>query len=276
MDYLKGLSLGKEVEYVAAYSPDLLQPIPRLQTRDNLGIDNRQLPFYGGDYWNAYEVSWLNAKGLPQVASAVFYFSCESEAIIESKSFKLYLNSFNQTRFDSKRQVESLMQHDLAKASGCEVKVELLSPQEWRFDVNNPWQQAFCIDGLDISVDQYQADKSLLQPADEGLPVVEQLQSHLLRSLCPVTGQPDWGTLFIAYRGQCINREGLLRYIVSYREHQEFHEQCVERIFTELMDVYQLDELTVYARYVRRGGLDINPYRSTLAELPVNTRVFRQ
>jgi 7-cyano-7-deazaguanine reductase len=273
--YLDGLSLGKDVTYVATYSADLLQPIPRQQTRDNLQINNQQLPFNGGDYWNAYEISWLNSKGLPQVVCGVFYFPCDSAAIIESKSFKLYLNAFNQSKFESKRQVTEIMQRDLSTYAGAEVTVELLGPSEWQFSDASPSVAAINIDQQDIEIDCYQADQSLLVEDSEER-VSESLQSNLLRSLCPVTGQPDWACLMIKYQGQKINHEGLLRYIVSFREHQEFHEQCVERIYTDLQATYQLSELTVYARYVRRGGLDINPYRSSADTLPLNTRSFRQ
>ncbi|WP_019530325.1 NADPH-dependent 7-cyano-7-deazaguanine reductase QueF [Dasania marina] len=279
MKFEEGLSLGAEVEYVSDYSPQLLFPISRQQTRENLGIDNNRLPFKGEDIWNAYELSWLNPKGLPQVGVAACYFPCDSVAIIESKSFKLYLNSFNQSTFTSLQQVQACMAEDLSKACGGEVRVELLSPQQWHFSQADPYPDPalawVTIDQQDISTSAYHTDKSLLI-AGTGEQVEEHLQSHLLRSLCPVTGQPDWGSLQISYRGQQINHQGLLRYIVSFREHQEFHEQCVERIFTDLMASYLLDELSVYARYVRRGGLDINPYRSTADKPIANTRLFRQ
>ena len=275
MNYLDGLSLGKEVEYTGHYSPQLLQPIPRLQTRNNLGINPEQLPFSGGDFWNAYEISWLNPKGLPQVACAVFYLPCDSLSIIESKSFKLYLNSFNQTCFASAQVVQAHLAEDISRAAGAEVQVQLSTPQQWPQSFCEDWQDALLIDEQDIEVSTYNTDASVLQSAGDQ-PVSEKLQSHLLRSLCPVTGQPDWGSVLIEYVGEPICHEGLLRYIVSFREHQEFHEQCVERIFTDLMAMFDLQQLTVYARYVRRGGLDINPYRSTADNPPINTRLFRQ
>ncbi|MCR8924296.1 NADPH-dependent 7-cyano-7-deazaguanine reductase QueF [Dasania sp. GY-MA-18] len=275
MKFEEGISLGAEVEYISEYSPDLLFPIARQQTRDNLGISNETLPFKGEDIWNAYELSWLNPKGLPQVAVAAFYFPCDSVAIIESKSFKLYLNSFNQTIFTSVLDVQQRLVADLSKACGGGVKVQLTTPDQWRFEQLAGEPEWLTIDQQDISTNIYNTDSSLLIVDSEQV-VTEQLQSHLLRSLCPVTGQPDWGCLQISYSGQQINHQGLLRYIVSYREHQEFHEQCVERIFVDLMATYQLDELTVYARYVRRGGLDINPYRSTADKPLANTRFFRQ
>ena len=276
MEYLDGLSLGKEVEYSAEYSPELLQPIPRLLTRENLGIDPVTLPFNGGDFWNAYELSWLNPKGLPQVACAVFYLPCDSEAIIESKSFKLYLNSYNQTVFESIDAVKARLSADLSQAAGGVVKVELQMPQDWPQQFSDDWQDAQLLDQQDITINSYSTDASVLLAAGGEKPVKERLQSHLLRSLCPVTGQPDWGSVLIEYSGQPISHEGLLRYIVSFREHQEFHEQCVERIFIDLMAKFDLEQLTVYARYVRRGGLDINPYRSTADITPLNTRLFRQ
>lgn len=274
MSYLDGLALGKDVIYHSQYDADVLCPISRLGTRENLGINSDNLPFKGVDIWNAYEVSWLNLKGLPQVASAVFSFPCDSDAIIESKSFKLYLNTFNLSRFADIQAVRALMMRDLSVRVNAPVSVELYEPQAWHFE-NTARDQGLCIDQQDIAIDEYNPNASLLSLESDGI-VEETLISHLLRSLCPVTGQPDWGSVSIHYKGSRLCHAGLLRYIVSYREHQEFHEQCVERIFTDLTRLFDFESLTVFARYVRRGGLDINPYRSTVEADWVNTRWYRQ
>lgn len=273
VESMDGLSLGQDTEYADQYSPALLFPIPRETTREALGLDEQNLPFKGCDIWNAYEVSWLNARGLPQVACAEFSFPCDSHAIIESKSFKLYLNSFNQSVFDSWEQVSSLMAADLAKASGADVAVRFYRADQALADaIGAP--EAECLDELDVAIEQYDPEPSLLSSA--GQPEKVLLVSHLLRSLCPVTGQPDWGSVYIEYAGPAIDREGLLRYIVGYRRHQEFHEQCVERIYRDITAQCAPDTLSVYARYVRRGGLDINPFRSSERDLVPNWRLFRQ
>ena len=266
--------LGKSVDYVDSYSPQLLCSIDRRLSRNKLGIAEGELPFVGVDIWNAYELSWLNHKGKPEVALAEFRFCCESEAIIESKSFKLYLNSLNQVRFDHSDQLRETLLKDLAEKAQGDVDLCLYSVEDdAAFAISK--LQGDCLDDLDISIDSYQPDPELLS-IDHSTKVDEQLYSHLLRSLCPVTGQPDWGSIVIEYRGAKVNREGLLKYLVGYRQHQEFHEQCVERIFTDFMTCCGPDHLSVYARYVRRGGLDINPFRSTRGTEIVNARLLRQ
>lgn len=264
--------LGKDVDYVDQYAPDLLFAIARKTSRDTLAIDKAKLPFQGVDIWNAYELSWLNAKGKPQVACAEFSIPCDSPHIIESKSFKLYLNSFNQTHFDDWLQVAAALEKDLSACAGASVSVLLRKVTDPALAVVA--LPGDCLDEIDIEVEHYEAAPALLSAS--GGVVEEQLTSHLLRSLCPVTGQPDWGSLSIQYRGAKIDREGLLAYIIGYRQHQEYHEQCVERIFTDIMRQCAPQQLSVYARYVRRGGLDINPYRSTSGQVPKNTRLFRQ
>lgn len=265
--------LGKESEYPSTYAPDLLFPIPRSDARVGLSI-GEVLPFYGADNWTAFEVSWLNGKGKPAVAVAEIMVPCESPYIIESKSLKLYLNSLNQTKYNSKQSVEDVIQCDLSGCAQSKVTVELHSvhtPMTW---VNED-ETYFCIDDLDIEITQYRPEANLLE-VNTQQQITEKLSSHLLKSNCPVTGQPDWASLFIDYSGPQIDRAGLLRYLISYREHMGFHEQCVEKIFMDIMRHCEPDRVTVNARYLRRGGLDINPVRSTEKEFPIIRRQLRQ
>lgn len=267
--------LGKPTEYRADYAPELLYPIPRQLKRDELGIAGEALPFVGEDIWNAYEVSWLNPKGKPVVALACFRVPADSPNLVESKSFKLYLNSFNQTIFADAAAVEKTLVGDLSAAAGAPVgtKIEVL---DGRPQVSVGYPSGVLLDDLDIACDCYQPAPELLATVD-GPKVEETLYSHLLKSNCLVTGQPDWAMLVVRYRGWPIDRAGLLRYIVSFRGHNEFHEQCVERIFCDISRRCAPDALAVYARYTRRGGLDINPFRSS-GEFPApdNTREVRQ
>ncbi len=273
-DNFDKLPLGKSVQYQSSYDPALLCPIPRQLARDKLGIDCQPLPFKGGDIWNAYELSWLNTRGLPQVAYGEFIFPCDSPSIVESKSFKLYLNSINQKRFDDVDALKGVLQVDLSACVEAPVGISLLLPNDW------PSQQLAqlsgdCLDGIDIAIDHYEPDPQLLVVMQGGI-VSEQLHSHLLRSLCPVTGQPDWASIVIEYRGHPIERAGLLKYLVGYRQHQEFHEQCVERIFRDLSQRCRPQQLSVYARFLRRGGIDINPLRCSEGGEIRNSRLFRQ
>ncbi|WP_319558277.1 NADPH-dependent 7-cyano-7-deazaguanine reductase QueF [Thiomicrorhabdus sp.] len=265
--------LGRETPYCNIYSPDLLFPIPRQEKRFELGIDEQALPFNGLDIWTAFEVSWLNPKGRPEVRIADFAFQATSANLIESKSFKLYLNSFNGSRFASEEEVIELMEKDLSAASGEAVTVDFrkLGGHELLFG-DLPGEN---LDDLDVEVSDYTVKPSLLKVEDE-LVELEEVNSHLLKSNCLVTSQPDWGSIVIRYSGQRINREGLLKYIISFREHNEFHEQCVERVFSDIMQRCAPTELTVYARYVRRGGLDINPYRSNFEDEFDISRTLRQ
>jgi 7-cyano-7-deazaguanine reductase len=267
--------LGKPTEYRADYAPELLYPIPRQLKRDELGIAADTLPFVGEDIWNAYEVSWLNARGKPVVALATFRVPAKSPHLVESKSFKLYLNSFNQTVFADTATVEATLVQDLSAAAGASVsaKIEVLSGRP-QILVGYPMGEL--LDDLDIACDAYQPAPQLLATVD-GPQVEETLYSHLLKSNCLVTGQPDWAMVVIRYRGKAIDRAGLLRYIVSFRDHNEFHEQCVERIYCDIQRRCAPEALAVYARYTRRGGLDINPFRSSGEFLPPdNTREVRQ
>ncbi|WP_100753270.1 NADPH-dependent 7-cyano-7-deazaguanine reductase QueF [Vibrio salilacus] len=272
---LTGLTLGQKTEYAHQYDPSLLQPVPRSLNRDDLNL-GQDLPFVGCDIWTLYELSWLNDKGLPQVAIGEVSIPVTSANLIESKSFKLYLNSFNQTRFSGWDDVENRLINDLSACAGETVDVTLRSVDDYTDSVIVT-MDGDCIDAQDIEITSYDFDRNLLVGAASGEWVTESLHSHLLKSNCLITNQPDWGSVEIHYTGQQIDREALLRYIVSFREHNEFHEQCVERIFTDIVQFCQPQSLTVYARYTRRGGLDINPYRSNISSQPnYNQRMARQ
>ena len=269
------LPLGKSTIYPSVYDAGLLCPFPRQVKRDDIGIDGA-LPFSGYDIWNAYELSWLNDKGKPIVAKGVFLVPCTTPNLIESKSFKLYLNSFNQMRWSDVGQVTRQMTTDLSAAAGGHVSVELTDVRHCA-DEQLQLLPGICLDDLDIAVDEYCLDVTLLSGAvDQQQQVTEELHSHLLKSNCLVTNQPDWGSVLIRYQGGRIHHEALLRYLISFRQHNEFHEQCVERIYVDLMRYCQPEKLTVYARYTRRGGLDINPFRSNFEEQIDNLRLVRQ
>lgn len=259
---LLNLGLGKPTEYKSTYSADLLQVVPRSLNRADLGIVDSQ-PFVGVDVWHAYELSWLNPKGKPLVALARCSVTHDSINIIESKSFKLYLNSFNQSCFDSIENVQAIMAQDLSDAALGAVTVELLSPDQIdAFPVTKlPGQ---CIDYLDVEINEFNLNADSLKTLPELENVSETLHSHLLKSNCLITNQPDWASVIIEYSGKAICPESLLRYLVSFRMHNEFHEQCVERIFCDIFSRCQPDSLSVQALYTRRGGLDINPYRVSL------------
>lgn len=266
--------LGKTSAYQAQYAPELLFPIPRQQKRDELGLTGT-LPFFGVDIWNAYEVSWLNMRGKPQVAIATFTVPADSPNIIESKSFKLYLNSFNQTRLANSEALLALLREDLSAGFGAGVHVALTQPEDFG-KLKMGELDGLLLDRLDIEVDSYSPAPDILKAnADE--PVEETLVSHLLKSNCLVTGQPDWASVQIHYAGPQIDQEALLRYLIGFREHNEFHEQCVERIFTDILRQCRPHKLAVYARYTRRGGLDINPWRTNFSgQRPPNLRTARQ
>jgi len=267
--------LGKSSEYVATYSPSLLFPIPRLAKWAELGVSGDALPWQGVDFWNCFELSWLLPSGKPVVAIGEFAIPCDSPNIIESKSFKLYLNSLNQTVFASVAELQACLVKDLSAAAGkpVAVKVSTLAEVEGQGVTALPGQ---CIDELDVSISNYeQPQPELLRCAADRV-VEETVHSHLLKSNCPVTGQPDWGSVVVEYKGRALDHASLLTYLISFRQHADFHEQCVERIYLDLKNLLKPEHLTVYARYVRRGGLDINPYRSTGAINPQNLRLVRQ
>lgn len=272
---LKSLKLGQKTEYASQYDRTLLQPVPRALNRDGLGITQNQPFTIGADIWTAYEISWLNEKGLPQVAIADVYLDYQSQNLIESKSFKLYLNSFNQSKFADFNAVQQTMQRDLSECAQGDVKVRL-NPVAVYDSQKIDHLQGDCIDEQDIEITSYEFNADWLKDCVSDEIVEEKLVSHLLKSNCLITNQPDWGTLHIHYVGNKIDHEKLLRYVVSFRQHNEFHEQCVERIFCDLMHYAKPEKLTVYARYTRRGGLDINPFRSNFENLPENLRLARQ
>lgn len=266
--------LGKQSAYSSQYDPQLLFGIERAGQWQALGLSAECLPFVGVDIWNCYEMSWLLPSGKPVVAIAQVTVPADSPNIIESKSFKLYLNSFNQSQFASFAQVQSMLVEDLSKVAGAPVQVQLKTfAQVAAEGVHEP--QGLCIDDLDVQLSQYQ-QPSAAQLVCGAEQVEEQLYSHLLRSNCPVTGQPDWGTVQVHYRGAALDHASFLAYLVSFRQHEDFHEQCVERIFVDLQACLKPELLTVSARYVRRGGLDINPYRSTEQLDFANLRLARQ
>jgi 7-cyano-7-deazaguanine reductase len=267
--------LGKPTAYCETYAPQLLFPIARADKRREIGIGDGELPFFGEDLWNGYELSWLNPRGKPIVALAEFRVPAASPRLIESKSFKLYLNSFNQTRLASVAEVEAILTRDLSAAAGAAVAARVW-PLSDRPARRIAWPDGIRLDDLDIDIDCYQPTPDLLS-VTAGPVVEETLYSHLLKSNCLVTGQPDWATVFVRYRGAPIDRAGLLRYVVSFRQHNEFHEQCVERMFIDITHRCQPQRLEVWARYTRRGGLDINPYRSSSTlPAPENVAEVRQ
>lgn len=274
-DALSGLTLGKTTAYRDTYDASLLQGVPRSLNRDPLGLKADSLPFHGGDIWTLYELSWLNARGLPQVAVGHVKLDYTSVNLVESKSFKLYLNSFNQTRFESWEAVQRTLESDLSACAQGKVTVALYRIDELEGQPIAHFHGT-CIDDQEIEIDNYQFDTAWLENAASGNLVEETLVSHLLKSNCLITHQPDWGSVQIQYRGAKIDREKLLRYLVSFRNHNEFHEQCVERIFNDILHFCQPETLSVYARYTRRGGLDINPWRSNGDFVPAIGRLVRQ
>lgn len=279
---LDNAPLGKTSRYVDHYDPTLLYPIARIDKRQEIGIDKQATPFFGADMWTAFELSWLNPRGKPQVALAHITIPCESPSIIESKSFKLYLNSFNNHVFSGQDAVCAIVRRDLSQAAWGDplaesgVGVRLVSPE--MFDAEPVFElDGLNLDRLDIDCSRYTPAPELLCVEANAAPVSEVLVSRLLKSNCLVTGQPDWGSVQISYSGAAINQEGLLQYLVSFRNHNEFHEQCVERIFMDIWTRCKPSKLSVYARYTRRGGLDINPFRTSHpSALPANYRTARQ
>lgn len=272
---LAGLTLGKSTAYRDTYDASLLQGVPRSLNRDPLGLHADNLPFHGGDIWTLYELSWLNANGLPQVAVGQVQLDYASVNLVESKSFKLYLNSFNQTRFASWDEVQATLQRDLSACAQGEVSVALYPLHKLEGQPIAAFN-GICIDDQNIVIDTYEFSADHLENAASGQFVEETLVSHLLKSNCLITHQPDWGSVQITYRGPQIDREKLLRYLVSFRHHNEFHEQCVERIFNDVQRFCQPESLSVYARYTRRGGLDINPWRTNGDFEPSTGRLVRQ
>jgi 7-cyano-7-deazaguanine reductase len=265
-------ALGRDVAYPAAYDPQILFPIARALNRETLTTPP---VWYGADIWNAYEISWLNPRGKPVVTLGRFVFPYDSPRLVESKSFKLYLNSFSEERYENEQRVAELMVADLSKAAGARVSVELrlLGPRDV---LECRSLEGESIDSIDVGIDTYEPAPQLLRcTAHPGI-VTETLTSDLLKSNCPVTGQPDWGSVQIHYTGRQIDRAALLQYIVSLRRHTEFHEHCVEHMYCDIWQACQPQALRVYARYTRRGGLDINPWRGSAPANVSEVRGLRQ
>jgi 7-cyano-7-deazaguanine reductase len=272
------LPLGQATQYPDQYDPSLLFQIPRAENRLKLGIkENQALPFVGVDIWNAFELSWLNLKGKPQIALAEFQIPADSPYMIESKSFKLYLNSLNNARFADENELRERLIADLSTAAGSKITTRILA-NEVIAKKGMQEMGGVLLDRLDIEIDpRIPADPSLLGVNEDFGPIEQCLVSHLLKSNCPVTGQPDWASVQIRYQGRPILEEGLLRYLIGFRQLGEFHEHCVETIFSDIKRKCKPDKLSVYARYTRRGGLDINPFRTDHnAPWPDNTRHARQ
>ena len=255
---LPELKLGKTTEYVDQYDASQLQAVPRKLMRDTL--PNNSKAFLGIDIWTGYEISWLSPSGKPVVYIGEFVFSANSANLVESKSFKLYLNSFNQSKFDSVEQVTELMQKDLSDCSGAQVEVTLYPLGQFA-KRRVTYLSGNCIDDLDVEINSYQYKPEVLKLDDNPQRVEETLVSHLLKSNCLVTGQPDWASIEISYQGQAFDKASILEYLIGFRNHNEFHEHCVERIYRDIEQKLKPEKLSVYARYTRRGGLDINPLR---------------
>lgn len=272
------LPLGQATQYPEQYDPGLLYPIPRSENRLKLGLrEGQALPFVGVDIWNAFELSWLNHKGKPQIALAEFQIPADSPKMIESKSFKIYLNSLNNTRFENENEVRERLVADLSAVAGSKITARIQANDA----IAKKGMQEMggvLLDRLDIEIDPHiPADPHLLGVNEDFGPIEQCLVSHLLKSNCPVTGQPDWASVQIRYQGRPILEEGLLRYLIGFRQLGEFHEHCVETIFSDIKRQCKPDKLSVYARYTRRGGLDINPFRTDHnAPWPENTRHSRQ
>ena len=266
------LTLGQKVDYIEQYTPELLQGVPRTLSREQIGV-SKPLPFGGVDIWNGYELSWLNPKGKPQVAILQCRVPIDSQNLIESKSFKLYLNSFNQSVFGSADEVARHLSKDLSACAQAPVKVQLFSAGQFGA-LHLGELDGTVIDDLDIEINAYEPSPELLTTGDQQ--VSETLVSHLLKSNCLITSQPDWASVQIHYEGAAIDHAGLLAYLISFRRHNEFHEQCIERIFCDLMNRCKPHKLAVYARYTRRGGLDINPLRANFDFNVSNNRLARQ
>ncbi len=264
--------LGRQADYPEEYAPDVLFPIARADQRGKLGIA-AELPFHGVDIWNAWELTWLKPNGQPDTAMAEIRVPADSENIVESKSLKLYLGSFAMSRYATGIELDETITADLSAVTKSVVEVKLRSTRktDGKRTKRMPGE---CLDSADVDCDVYDVEPSLLQTHDDV--VREDLYSDLLRSLCPVTGQPDFGSVMFSYVGPRIDRESLLRYIVSFRQHNDYHEHCVERMFMDIRERCRPRALTVYARYQRRGGIDINPYRSDFEEAPKNLRLWRQ
>ncbi|MGI9237361.1 MAG: NADPH-dependent 7-cyano-7-deazaguanine reductase QueF [Woeseiaceae bacterium] len=268
------IPLGRDTDYPDNYAPTLLCPIPRAAARGPLGIAE-PLPFSGSDIWNAWELTWLGGSSRPTVATAEIIVPADSANIVESKSLKLYLNSFAMSRFSSDFDVAETLRKDLMSCVGSPVIVNVLPVVATEARITCRLAGS-CLDTLDVVCGDWEVDANLLC-ADSNSIVTEDVHTHLLRSLCPVTAQPDVGSVQVSYRGPKIDHASLLKYVVSYRRHNDFHEACVERMFVDILRQCSPERLSIHARYQRRGGIDINPFRSNdPGELPLNLRLWRQ
>ncbi len=265
--------LGRVTDYPTMYTPSLLHSIDRTEARVNAGVEQAQ-GLRGEDLWTGYEFSWLDTQGKPVVAGLRLRVPCQSAAIVESKSFKLYLNSFSQTRFESQAAVLRTLDQDVTLAFRSPVILELLELSQLAAPLHQ--LAGVCLDDLDIRTSTYERDPGLLQIEEGDLEVHESFHSHLFRSLCPVTAQPDWASIAVEYSGAPIQRQGLLKYLVSYRNHQAFHETTIEQIFCDIHAACRPRRLSVYGRFQRRGGLDINPFRATDEDSAPLCRLPRQ
>lgn len=273
MSKLNENPLGKDVDFPQKYSPDVLCSVLRSDARESLDLGSR-LPFHGEDLWNAWELTWLDGSGRPVVATAALSIPADSEKMVESKSLKLYLNSFAMTGFATARELQGTISVDLSRLTNCAVAVTIITAansEAYRIDK----LPGTCIDAAQGQFSAADVDPALLQ-ANHDQVVSEELHSHLLRSHCPVTDQPDIGSILVRYRGPKLDQAALLQYIVSFRQHNDYHEACVERMFMDIKRRCEPDRLTVYARYTRRGGIDINPFRSDFEKRADNTRLWRQ
>ncbi len=268
------MSDSKKQEYVTTYMPSLLESITRKDQRQTLGITDEALPFKGMDVWNAYEFTWLNSKGKPEVATAQFQVPSNSPHLVESKSLKLYLGSYSNTPFSHRNEVISTLESDLTLAAQAPVSVALLTPDQIQHEGMGQFIGTN-LDAQDIDVSEYYWNPDFLELESSTI-VRESLYTHLFKSLCPMTGQPDFASILIQYNGNSINHPGLLRYLISYREHAEFAEQVTERIFVDIMNRCSPERLAVTARYTRRGGIDINSTRTQGEDVPPEVRLWRQ
>ena len=266
------LLLGRHTPVLQKYAPQILYPIARHLARQNLGL-SEALPFQGVDLWHAYELSWLDKSGKPVVRVGRFSVPATSPNIVESKSFKLYLNSLNNSQFSCDEDARGTITTDISAVAGADVTLRLYAADDPA--LAGATLQGECLDECTIEPWRGEPDAMQLE-VQPGNVVEEVLYSHLLRSLCPVTGQPDWATVWLHYRGAAIMHGSLLQYIVAYREHQEFHEQCLERMFTDISMRCDVDFLHIQAFYTRRGGLDISPFRSTDSNAQPLPRLNRQ
>lgn len=253
----------------------LLKSIPRKKHRKIIKLSNIKIPFIGEDIWTLYELSWLNKKGLPKIAVAKIKININSINIIESKSFKFYINSFNEKKIDNHTKLIEILKHDLSKCVIGKVSVELFNLNQIK-DQKISNFKGFCIDNQNIEIKCYTYNPSFLINAFKKTIIQESLYSHLLKSNCPITKQPDWASIQIIYTGQAIDHSGLLSYLISFRYHNEFHEECVERIFNDIKNICKPQKLSIYAKYTRRGGIDINPWRSDTYYSPCLIRMARQ